>query len=71
MDLEQRILEALDEHELGRGKTRDLPADLTADRSTGSRDKHAAASNRRLDLHLVELDRIAPEEILYADVADT
>ena len=70
VDLEERELGALDEEELRRLEAGDLPGELGADRASGAGDHDALAGEERPDLRLVEVDRLAAEEVFDLDVAN-
>ena len=67
--LEERELGPLDEQELLRTETGDLPGELRADRAAGAGDHDALARQERPDLRLVEIDRLASQQVLDLDVA--
>ena len=70
LDLEQPGLGVVDEHEPRRADARDLAAELGADRAAGARDEHDLAGQVAGDRVEVDLDRLAPEQVLDLDRAD-
>src|SRR6185437_11309394 len=67
MDLEQRVLEALDEHEPGWPEAAYLPAQLRADAAARTGHEHDAATDTRADDLFVEMHRLAAEQVLDRD----
>src|SRR5262249_55409168 len=70
IDVEERELGALDEEDLPGLEARDLARELGADRATGAGHHDALAGEELADLRLVEVDRLAAEEILDLHVTD-
>ncbi len=70
VDLEERKLGALDEQELRRLEPGDLARQLRADRAARAGDHDPLAGQEVPDLLLVEVDRLAAEEVLDLHVAD-
>ena len=64
LDLEERRLGVVDEDQAGRADTRDLPAELGADRPAGAGDEHGVPLEIRRDALEVDLDLLAPEHVL-------
>src|SRR5204862_218166 len=69
LDLVQRSLRDVEQHESRRAKARDLPAQLCADRSTGPGHHDDSVAEPFRDARVVEHDRIAAEQIVELDVA--
>jgi hypothetical protein len=70
LDLEERRLRRVDEHEPRRLHARDLAAELGADRTAGARDEHGLPGEVRGDGGQVDLDRLAAEDVLDLHGAD-
>ena len=64
LDLEQRGLRLVDEHEAGRAEPRELAAELRADRAAGARDEHRLVLDVRRHEREVDLDLLAAEDVL-------
>ena len=69
LDLEERRLGVVDEHELRRPDAGDLAAELGADRAAGAGDEHDLAREVVGDRREVDLDRLAAEHVLDLDGA--
>ncbi len=69
LDLVQRVLAELVQHQPRRAVARHLAAQLGADRSAGPCDEHGLARDQLGDAGLVELHRLAPEQVFGLDVA--
>ncbi len=69
-DLEQPLLPVVDEDEPGRPDPRDLAAELGADRSSRARDQHDLSGQIPGDGVDVDLDGLAPEQVLDLHRAD-
>ena len=67
LDLEQRGLGVVEEHELRRCDPGDLAAELRSDRAARARDEHHLACQVARDRSEVDLDRLAPENVLDLD----
>ena len=70
LDLEERRLALVDEHEPRRAEPRELPAELGADRAAGAGDEHGLVLDVRRDRLEVDLDLLAPEHVLDLHRAD-
>ncbi len=70
LDLEQPRLAVVDEDEARRADARDLAAELGADRAACARDQHDLSLEVAGNRVEVDLDRLAPEQILDLDRAD-
>src|SRR5262249_43737948 len=64
LDVEERRLRVVDQDEARRPHTRDLAAELSADRAAGARDKDRVALEIGADLAHVDLDLLAAEHVL-------
>ena len=69
LDLVQRGLGQIEQHEPRRPKARDLPAQLGADRAAGAGDHHDAIAEPFAEAGVVEHDGIAPQQVVELDVA--
>ena len=70
LDLEQRRLTLVDEHEPRDAEAGELPAELRADRAARARDEHGLALDVRGDGVQIDLDLLAPEHVLDLHRAD-
>ena len=70
LDVEERALGLVDEHDPRRLRARDLAAELGADRAAGAGDEHGLALDVGGDGVDVDLDRLAAEQVLDLDRAD-
>ena len=70
LDVEEVLLGVVDEHEPRRLHRRDLAAQLRADRAAGAGDEHDLAGQVGGDALQVDVDRVAPEHVLDAHLAD-
>ena len=70
LDLVDRGLGDVEQHELRRTEARDLAAELGADRAAGAGDQHHAIAEPLGEPRAVEHDRIAPEQVVELDRAD-
>ena len=70
LDLEQRRLRVIDEHEARRADARDLAAQLGPDRAAGAGDEHGLARQVARDRVDVHFDRLASEDVLDLDRSD-
>ncbi len=70
LDLVDLVLAPAQEHQALHVEAGELPADLASNRATRARDQDGAPHQEAFDLALVELHRLATEEILGAHVAD-
>ena len=64
LDLEQRRLALVDEHEPGRAEPGELAAELRADRAAGAGDEHRLVLDVGRDEPEVDLDLLAAEHVL-------
>ena len=69
LDLEERRLGVVEQHELGGPDARDLPAELGADGAPGSRDQNDLAREVARDGRDVDVDGLAAEHVLHLDGA--
>ena len=70
LDVEERRLRVLDEHQPRRPDARDLAAELGADRAAGAGDEDGLAREVFRDRAHVDLDRLAAEHVLHLDRPD-
>jgi hypothetical protein len=70
LDLEERALGLVDEHDPLRLGARELAAELGADRAPGTGDEDGLARDVRRDRAHVDLDRLAAEQVLHLDRPD-
>src|SRR5580765_7341489 len=68
LDRVERELRVLEEHEARRREARDLAAELRADGAAGAGDEHRAALQKRAQPGVVELDRIASQQVVELDL---
>ena len=70
LDGDEGVLGVVDEDDLPRAERGDLAAEFRADRTAGSRDEHGRAGDVRGDRGHVELDGLAPEDVLDLHLAE-
>ena len=70
VDVEQRVLGSIEEHQLPRIETAHLATDLGADASAGAGDEHGLARDELADELLVQLDGIAAQKVRDVHVAE-
>ena len=70
LDVEERSLRVLDEHEPRRPDARDLTAELGADRAARTGDEDGLAGEVLRDRAHVDLDRLAAEHVLHLNGPD-
>ena len=69
LDRIQRELRELEQDQLARRVARDLAAQLRADRAAGAGHQHPLAAQQPVQPGVVELHRVAPEQVVELDVA--
>ena len=70
VDLDERVLGVVDEHDLLRSERGDLAAELRADGAAGAGHEDGRARDVRGDRRNVELDCLAAEDVLHLDLAE-
>ena len=68
--LDERVLGVVDQDDPLGAERRDLAAELRADRAAGAGDEHGLAGDVGGDRRDVELDGLAPEDVLDLDLAE-